>query len=769
MDTNEPSINTSKLALQYWLVIMKHKWRTLSFALFVAACTAIYMSTVAPMYRASATLLIEADQAKAVAFDTIQGADSNRKEYYLTQFEILKSNSIAKTVFENLNLAQASTFQKRKNWHDIINEYTPELVPYLNWFAGSDSTAEHDEGMIEGEYGDNLSADLTLGSSPALGDFSASESRGELIKRGMLKKFSARLTVVPIRKTQLVTISYDSEDPQLAAAIANAVGEAYIGQDLAVKSGINSNAAGWLTSRLEDLRIKLDESEAVLQSYREKENIIDLQDRDGRGLTGMVGNQLEQTSHQLVEAKNEVNQLESMVRGVKAYGLNSLDKLEELDAITSHPVIQDIKSLKVQAKLKVSQLEQTYGSKHPELIAAKSELRTVNGHLRTQIAKLVTGLDKQLVTKRRNVAALEKEYKSIQGQFQTVIGKDNTYQKLVRDVETNRELFNTLLSRSKETSLTSDFNAAVARFTDRAQIPTKPTSLSIFIIVVMAFILTVILHICYVLVVDFFTDNFSSVADVENKLGLAVLGVFPRVSRRRSKDLALHYIFGKKGRQFAEAVRTLRTGLLLAQGKRINQVITVISSQPNEGKTTTATNFAFSLGLIEKTLLIDADMRKPSLANNFTIPKSRPGLADLLAGQAELADCLYHDDVSGITVMPCGTTPSNAQELLSSPRFAQLLAQLKESYQRIIIDTPPIQAVSDSLIITMHTDAVIYVIKSEATKVRLVQHGIRRLRKIDANIVGVVLNNVAANGVAGSDYYYGYYSDKEYSDNGLKT
>ncbi|MGC3837005.1 GumC family protein [Moritella viscosa] len=747
MDKLEQSLNKSSvnkdivLPSPHWHVVQRYKWRIFLLSAFVSLSAALYLSKEQPLYRASATLLIEANQAQAVSFDSVQGLDSNRKEYYLTQFEILKSKSIAETVFDRLNLQQQPSFQKRESWRDKAVAYILDVSPLLKSFIMN----------IDSEFAENIGAGYISGVPQSATDISNQALESQQVKISRLRQFSKRLMVTPIRKTQLVKLSFESEDPALAAMIANAVGEAYIAQDLEVKSSINKNAAHWLTKRLEGLRRSLDESETLLQAYRKEENIIDLQDRGGRGLTGLVSNELEQTSYQLVEAKNEVNQLRSIVRAINEYGVKNLENLESIPEITSHPIIQNIKKLKVRAKLKVSELSQIYGRKHPDLIAAKSELYTVNKHLTIQISKLVSGLDRELKTKKSNVAALERQYSKIQNQFQDVIGKDNEYQKLVRDVESNRKLYNTFLERSKETALTSDFNAAVARFTDRAKAPNKPITLSTKIVIIIVFILTMLLHIAYLLVKEYFTDNFNSVA------------------RKRNQDLDLHYFFDEDGRQFSESVRTLRTSFLLAQGQRVNQVIGIISSQPNEGKSTTATNIAFSLAQIEKTVLIDADMRKPSLAKNFNIPKDKPGLAQVITGDANLSDCITVDPASGVHVMACGPTPKNAQELLSSKRFKQLLESLRQSYDRVVIDTPPIQAVSDSLIISLHTDAIIYVIKSEATRVRLVQNGIRRLAKVDTNLVGIVMNHVNTDGVADSEYYYGYYSDDDYAEKSTKS
>ncbi len=737
---------------QYINLILKQKWRIFFISVFVACITAFYISSVTPLYRATATLLIEAEQAKAVAIDAVQGLDSKRKEYYLTQFEILKSHSIAEAVFEKLNLQDHPEFQQNRSAVGafIEDNIKSPIKSIINGTLELVGLAPSTSNAITPDGDENISIE-------------------EQEKRYLIKKFSDRLEIAPIRKTQLVTVSFVSEDPELAALVANTIGETYVSQDVAVKSAINQNAAQWLTKRLDDLRQTLDKSEEKLQAYRKKENIIDLQTKTGSGLTGLVSSELEQTSRQLIEAKNEVTQLESIMRVVNEYGVNNIDRLESIAEITSHPVIQNLKRIKVEANLNVSELSQVFGPKHPTLVAAKSELNTVNKQLKTQIYKLISGLEKQLNTKKSNVAALQREYQRIQSRFQNVIGKDNTYQKLVRDVESNRKLYNTFLSRSKETELTSDFNAAVARFTDLAYPPSRPKSVSKTLVVILSFIITAGLCIGMIVLFEKFNDSFSSVADIEHRLGLTVLGILPQVARKKGQDLPVHHFFEENGRKFAESVRTLRTSLLLGQGEdeTKQQVIAVISSQPNEGKSTMSTNFAFSLGQIEKTILIDADLRKPSLAKNFGIPKDHPGLADVIAGTAKLSDCLYTDRVSGIKILPSGPIPTNPQELLSSIRFNQLLQNLKRSYDRIIIDTPPIQAVSDCLVIATQTDAVIYVIKSEETKVRLVQTGVKRLRKIKANIAGVVMNHVNTDGLADADYYYGYYSDNEYGETSL--
>ena len=712
----------------YFAVINKYKWRIGFLAFAVALLSAVVALNITPVYRATATLLIEADQAKAVSFEEIYGIDSNSKEYYLTQFEILKSRKIAQAVVEKLNL---------KNHPDFIEKpsFVSELVSGIKGAIP----------FIPQQKATVLSAD----------------EQAEMDLQLLVGAFSERLSISPVRKTQLVNISFESSDAGLAALVANTVGEVYIDQNLSAKMGMTQKAAGWLTTRLSDLRIRLDDSESKLQQYRERENLIDVS-----GVLGLVTKELEQTSQQLVVARLQRNNLLSIVRVIDEYGRDNLDMLESISEITSHKVIQDVKQTLVTVELKVSELQQVYGPKHPKMIAAQAELTTVKNNLSGQVRRLITGVTKELNTSERNVNALEQELVRIKAQYQDVTAKEYEYRKLSREVGTNRKIYDTFFSRSKETEVTSDFNSAVARFTDRAFRPNKPAKPNKPLIVILAFIATMGLGVVIAFVVESLNDTFKSAKEIENKLSQRMLGLLPLIPFKKKDGFLLHYFFDEQGKRFAESVRTLRTSFVLTQLDKETKTIEVTSSVPGEGKTTTSTNLAFALAQVEKTILIDADMRKPSICKRFDIPPYHPGLANLIAGTEKYSECIFHDDVSGLTVMPCGQLPPNPLELLSSPKFAKLLEELKEKFDRIIIDTAPVQAVSDSLIIAQQADAVIYVVKSDDTRIGVVQDGIGRLVRANAKIAGVVLNQVDTKKLSQTDYYHGYYNDYAYGDEG---
>ncbi|TYK64783.1 GumC family protein [Colwellia echini] len=716
----------------YFSVINKNKWRIIFLALAVSIFAAIVALNITPIYRATATLLIEADQVKAVSFEEIYGLDSNRKEYYLTQFEVLKSRKIAQAVVEKLDLINHPDFIGKPS---AIREFIKDVksnIPFL---------PQKKEVVLDGE------------------------EESDMVLQLLVKSFLSRLTISPVRKTQLVNITFESSDPQLAALVANTVGEVYIDQNLAAKIGMTETAAGWLTTRLSGLRMRLDESETKLQEYRERENLIDVSNMSGvSGVVGLISNELEQTSKQLVIERHVRNKLLSIVRVINEYGRDNLDMLGTITEITSHNTIQNVKKELVIVGRKVSELSQVYGPKHPKMIAAQAELITVNDNLSNQVHKLITGVEKQLTTSERNINALEEELVRIKAQYQTVTSKEYEYRKLSREVETNRKIYDTFFSRAKETEVTSDFNSAVARFTDRAFRPAYPTTPNKPLIVILAFIVTLGFGVVIAFVVDALNDTFKDAHDVENKLSQRMLGLLPLIHFKKKVGFMLHYFFDESGKKFAESVRTMRTSFVLTQLDKECKTIEVTSSVPGEGKTTTAINLAFALAQVERTILIDADMRKPSVCKRFDIPPYQPGLANLIAGTEKFSECIFHDEVSGLTVMPCGQRPPNPLELLSSPKFSELLAELKLSYDRIIIDTPPVQSVSDALVIAQQADAVIYVVKSDDTRIGVAQEGIGRLVRASAKIAGVVLNKVDTRKTSQSDSYHGYYNEYSYGD-----
>jgi len=704
---------------KYFSVVNRAKWRILALAVLVSALTVFVVLNMKPIFSSRATLLIEAEQAKAVKIDEVYGINSAQQEYYLTQFEILKSRTIAETVIEKMNLAANPEFIPEKS----LRSHIKDLLPFL--------TTER------------------VQETP--------EQKAFRKRERLVNEFISRLSIDPVRKTQLVNIVFEANDPQLAADIANAIGEAYIDSQLAAKMGITQKASDWLGGRLGELRLQLDTSEKALQEFRLREGLVDV-----AGVRSLGSQELERLGQEVTQMRTKKAQIDSFARVIRQYGTDNLERLESMPEVTSHPGVQNVKRELISAERKVSELSKIYGPKHPKLLAAKSELASVQQSLRDQIRRLLAGMTEEANTIDQNLASLESEMARAKGQYQDLSGKEAEYQRLVREVETNRQLFNTFMARQKETEVTGDFNAAVARFTDRAVPGVEPIKPKRTLIVILAFIAAVGFGIVVAFVMDALNDTIKNTRDVETVLQQRALGVVPKVEGKKQLTEVNRTFFSQDNRQFAESVRSIRTSLSLLGLERPLQVLMVTSSLPEEGKSTVSSNLAFGFRQLESVLLIDADMRKPTIAKRFGIPAFQPGLANYLSGTETLDACIVKDEQSNVDIMPAGSIPMNPLELLSSPALAELLTQLRGRYQKIIIDTPPVQAVSDALVVSTQTDAALVVVKADYTRSGIVQLSLSKLINAHARVVGVVLNDLdmkLAERYYGNMGYYKYYAD----------
>ena len=702
---------------QYWRIVDRFKWRIAALSIAVTMITAMVVFSITPRYQATATLMIEAEQAKALSIEEVYGLDSSRKEYFLTQFEILKSKRIAKRVVELMSL-------------DTHPEFDPE----------------------QQNKGFSLRAMLPFLSQEE--PLSEEEAHQRKLQK-VTDTFIERLSISPVRNTQLVKITFESESPKLAADVANKVAEVYINSHLEAKLELTQQATSWLNSRLGDLRVQLEESEARLQVFQEAEGLVDVE-----GVRGLARQELNEITEQLLLARKELKQAASIRELVSVRG-SDIKALASLPEVLNHSVIQDVKRAEVQASQKVSELARRYGPEHPKMIAATDQLASVEAKLESEIRQLVAGIESEYQAALSNERALQEELSATKTEYQVISRKETRYQELKRDADVNRQLYNAFLTRFRETSETSDFQAANARLTDPAEAPREPAKPKKKLIVALALVVSAMLGVMLAFLFEALNDGVRNPDDVENKLAQRMMGLLPWVEHDKNQRLSVRTFFEAGQHNFAEAVRTLRTSMVLSHLERPAKVISVTSSIPGEGKTTVAENLAFSLAQVEKVLLIDADMRRPSVGKDFGLPVYHSGLSNLIAGSANLAECIHHDEQSGLDVIPAGAVPPNPQELLASPRFEKALKVLGDKYDRIILDTAPAQVVSDALVVSSVADSMLYVVKSDSTRQKVISDGIGRLLQVGAKLDGVVLNQVdTSSKSSGYGEYYGYYGGR---------
>lgn len=726
LESSKHSVNHSEtIDLEYYFkVLQRAKWRILSLAFIITLLATVIVFSVTPKYTASATLLIQSEQANVVSIEEVYGLDSGRKEYLFTQFEILKSTEIAQRVVDKLALTSHPEFDPdlQENAFDLVGKVKGALsfIP----------KKEYQYTKEELEFAK---------------------------KRLVVAEFVSRLAITPIRKTQLVTISFVSESPELAAKVVNTLAEVYIESHLESKLEMTEKASTWLNERLSGLKAKVDASEKALQDYQNQEQLIDID-----GVKSLEAKELQELNLRLSAARQQLNQNEHLYQLVqqKRGDVNALIALPE---VLNHPSIQSVNEAQQAVRTKVSELQGVYGPKHPIMIAAQSELKSVTDNLNSQVRVLVSGISNEYQSAKAKEVNLAKEVEAKGQRFRELSILDSKQQELKREVESNQYLYNAFFTRLKETKEVGEFESANARLVDKALPPLKPSNPKKKLIIGLALAVSVVFGAGLAFLFELLNDGIRSVNDIENKLQQRMLGLVPLQKVARGKRLAAKIFFDAKEHAFSESIRTLRTSLLLLNIDHDAKVISVTSSIPQEGKTTVSTNLSFALAQLEKVLLIDADMRRPAVAKTFELPAFQPGLSNILSGTHSLSECIVKDEQSGIDIITAGTLPPNPQELLASKAFLNFISSVRENYDRIVIDTAPTQAVSDAVLISQQCDSLVYIVKADSTREKVIKSGLSRLMEVGARIDGIVLNQVDLKQAAKYGEYTGYYDQYGYN------
>jgi capsular exopolysaccharide synthesis family protein len=424
--------------------------------------------------------------------------------------------------------------------------------------------------------------------------------------------------------------------------------------------------------------------------------------------------------------------------------------------MVNNPIVQSAVQARLEADRQLSELSKRYGPKHPLMVSAVSDQQQRDKELKAQINIISKGLESSYQAALASEQELQRQISGTQSRLQTVGRKEVRLRELERNVETSRQLYELFLTRGKEVDESSKLQESPARLMDAAVAPLHPIGPPRTKYVIAALFLSGGFIVGLILLLDFIRSTVRTNDDVEGRLRVPMLGFVPLLKSNKNKD-ALRCFGAKDDAGFSESIRTIRTSIVLSSLENPFKVIVVTSSVPDEGKSTIALNIAEAMGQMEKVLLIDADMRKPTIARVLGLPSSTVGLSNVIVGKAKADACIHKVPGMEVDILLSGAIPNNPLELLGSARFGELLEQLKDRYDRIIIDSAPVHIVSDAKILSSHADALIYVIKSDSTPFNIVSRGIKTLRSINAPITGAVLNQVDLKKSSQYDTYYGVY------------
>jgi capsular exopolysaccharide synthesis family protein len=697
---------------EYWSVINRRKWGILGLALAVSLLSMLIVNSMQPIFQSTATILIEPPKKNAASLEEVYGLERVGSEYFKTQVQILSSRELAVKVIDKLNLLEHPAFSSENNQglQSRLRSYLPIPQP---------------EPVVV---------------SP------------EEKKKQIIRQFLGNLSVSDVRHTHLAKVSYESIDPVLAADIANSIAGAYIESGFEARLVVQEQSADWLTERLVPLKEALAASEQRLQAFREKEGLVDL-----AGVRTLVAKELNEITVDYIEAKTHRSQMDNALSQVS----NTTDWLS-VPAVLNNPVIQRQLELRSQVQKKISDYSKRYGPEHPKMIAANSELSSTENNLRSHLKNVIASVKKDRKIALDNERALASNLERAKEKVQSINRKEYKLRELEREVDSNRKLYDIFFTRFQETDATRDFDPINVRITEKAIPSASAAKPRKRLIVALAFMASMMFGVMLAFFLEFINSSIRKPDDVRRVLGVPLLGVVPLLKVAKDDRLSPVSMFSLDDyRGAAESFRGIRTALRLLQEKHHRRIILVTSSVPGEGKTTVSSSVAYAFGQLDKVLFIDADLRKPAASRLFGLSTKRRGLTNILAGEGDIKACFHKVKDSNLTVLPSGYIPANPAEVLSRERFQKLIKKLSTYYKYIIIDSPPVNAVSDALVISKLVDEVVYVVKADSTPQKVVKQGMSKLSHFDAENVGVVLNQFD---VKKADYYEYYYAHEYYGE-----
>lgn len=735
--------------LKLWRVIWSAKWQIALLVLCSCALAVVALYMVTPQYVGSTTLLIKEKTPPLLTFQQVaDSGPAGTADYLQTQLALLQSRDLAERAVTKLGLTthpatdprqQAKPWFAPRAWLAELNR--GQWLPWLNVLTPPKPAVT--EAQVFNEVTQNL---------------------------------MRHTSVSFVGKSQLIEIDVELPDPALAAAAANALAQAFMDSQLDTSLKSSQSTTSWMNTRLVELRNNLRSAENTLQAYREEQGLVDVD-----GVATISANELQMTGNRMIDARRNRAEAESQFRQAQGLANGDISRLSSVPAVLSNPLIQQFQAELAKAQAKVDELSGRYGAKHPSLISARSELRTAATSLRLQVQQVIAGIERQYQLAVASENALRSAFNSNKAQIQDISRKEFQLREFQREVDSNRALYETFVTRLKETAATSDMDAAKARVVDPALMPLEASKPRKTLILAIVALVATVLGIALAFIRETLSNTFKTEDTIESLLNVPLLSVVPLVLKKSRRQLARLFDDNEHPR-FSETIRNLRTWLMLQSTEAPSRVVLVTSTVAGEGKSTIANNLACSLTALERVLLIDGDMRQPTLSLNFDFPPQSPGFANVIAGTARLEDCIR--TVGNLDMLPAGCiapaslelasaprltsarTPLSAspqppaQDLLSSPRVAQMLQVLKGRYRHIIIDSPPAEMVSDALLLAKHCDAVIYVVKAESTPVGQVQKSLAMLQQSQASVFGVVLNQVDLRKAR----RYGYNHSRAYYD-----
>ncbi|WP_292056843.1 GumC family protein [Brevundimonas sp. UBA5936] len=694
-----------------WHILLK-RWWILAGVLAVALVLGVVITLLStPIYRASATLQIDREAAQVVDVEGVLPAEGmySAQEFYQTQYGLLKSRSLAQRVVTGLRLAQDAQFIE-------ANRRSP---------ANAQPRSDED------------------GGSPAERN------------RQAVSQLLANLRVTPTMNSRLVTISYDSADPALAQAVVNSITETFIATNLERRFEASSYARRFLEERIEQLRVRLEESERELVAYASNQQIINIPSAsatsDGGANRGrsLIASSLEALNASLAEARTTRIEAEERSRAAQAStGLG-------LSEVLSSPTIQALREQRAELTARRQELLERFQPEYPSVQQTQAQITELDRQLAAEAGDVRRSLQGQYASAAAAERSIQGEIDALKAQALDLDQRSIRYNILQRELDTNRTLYDGLLQRYREIGIAGGVGTNNVSVVDSADLPVNPVAPRPLINLALAGLLGLLLGAAIIFVLEFLDESLRVPADIEAKLNLPLLGSVPWLPSAAA--LAQAERDPRSG--FSEAYHSVRSALQFARPGGMVRTLLVTSSQPAEGKSTSSVAIARAFARMGKSvLLIDGDLRNPSL-HKMLGGNNRAGFSSALAG-SDLNDLLQPTEQEHLTLLPSGPRPPSPADLLSSQALPDVLGRLAEHFDLVIIDGPPVMGLADATLLGNASEGVLFISGAGIVRRGTALRALDRLRGAGADILGGVLerfDSKRANlGGYGYEYTYAY-------------
>lgn len=724
-------------------ILLRRKLTILLIILITFFTVAIQTFMQTPTYKATVKLQIENDSNNLLDYDVEARSKRNNSrfsqiDYYQTQYELLKSRTLARRTIEDLNL-----YSKQRQSSTIINDLTNQ-----------DTEVEEKRSMLdEARHYYKL---LFYGKDKA---------EEKLGKRPIEQRFLNKLKVEPIKKSSLVMVHYISPDPEMAAKIVNAHTENYVALNLERRVDSGAYAENFLNEQLVLAKSRLEESESDLIQYTKQQDLVSTSNDQS-----LASKKLDEVYTALSEAQRE--RIAAQSNYEQAYANNS----NKLTAdFKDSKVVETLKQRRAELQIDYQEKLEMFRPAYPVMVEIKTQIDALTAQINQENEATKQQLSAKYEVDREELKAtylaavakqesLQKQLETQKQQLFNVRDKSIRLNTLKREVETNRNMYEGLLKRIKEVGVASSISANNISIIDPAIVPYRQHSPKVQKSLSRGLLIGIFLGVLVAFLLEFFDDRIKAAKDLENLLPLPMLGLIPTSKEKQAQKLAIITETDPKA-AISESFRSLRANLLFATKEGIPKVLHVTSSRPSEGKSSTVIN----LGIVfaqsgKKVLIVDGDLRKPSVHQRLQLDNTE-GFTNFLTHQKEAKELIQTTDIENLSILPAGPISPNPAELLSSERMDDLYRLVPDEYDLIIMDSPPVMGLSDALILANQASATVLLAAHGESRRRLLQDAYQKLLHAQANIIGTVLTKTKARGGYGYSYYnYDYYDYYSYGE-----